>query len=79
MSEQTAAVIREVVRERLNQDAIWGGPEHDDGHTVTFWCMLMNKTLTHVHPRQIAETRELFIVIAALAVAGAESLDRRFP
>lgn len=32
-----SAIIGEIQRERVRQDKLWGGPEHDDMHTPDDW------------------------------------------
>ncbi len=67
-------IIEEVKQERVRQDEKWGGPEHDDAHNSTDWLdMIDEKAIFHSH----RHVRESLIMIAALAIAGIESIDRR--
>lgn len=80
-SDTFRAVAYDVLIERGRQDAQWGGPAHDDTHSVDDWCSHIDHQLSFIHyPLKDAtpeEERERFIKIAALAVAAVESLDRK--
>lgn len=76
-------VIRDVLDRRAAQDKQWGGAEHDDEHDILDWLSFIGKQgrkimetygLQEVHERY---ARDRFIDIAALAIAAAESLDRK--
>jgi len=74
------AFINALLAERIKQDAIWGGPEHDAGHTPDVWMMLIGERIVSFNklPRPVqtevdhATARRLLIEIAALACAGYE-------
>ncbi len=82
---ETVTVLDSVARERLHQDAKWGGPSHDDGHWPRQWTSLI-EARTHVVAEAAApehglwlaaEQRErLLLEIAALACAAIESSRR---
>lgn len=67
--------------ERLRQDELHGGPDHDDKHTPFDWQIMVRERLERAeHARGTTSPdgwRAEMVKIAALAVAGIESLDRR--
>jgi len=80
-------IFHEIEKERDRQDQQWGGPEHDDGHIFTDWFQYITDQMHkgfHDYIKKmvlLSDTsenvmRERFIKIAALAVAGIESIDR---
>ncbi len=77
-------MLAEVAAERDRQDAKWGGPEHDDGHTNGNWTIWIDLIDEHAgkayspdnSPEAYRNARRRFIEVAALAVAAVESLDR---
>lgn len=94
MNEQThepatLAVFREVVRERLRQDELWG----EQNHAPAIWLMVLGEEVGEAtrdaleawvsgsewagatHTRLLRYRTEL-IQVAAVAVAMVESLDR---
>ena len=76
--EQPASkALQDVATERQRQDAKWGGPEHDDLHSFADWHRFINERLASSAYANEARTRKLLIEIAALAVAAAESIDRK--
>lgn len=69
----------EISYERKKQDRKWGGADHDDEHGVKDWATFIDERCYELQndetpPKRI---RQLFIEIAALAVAGVQSYDRR--
>lgn len=78
---QLSQGLLDVATERQRQDAKWGGPEHDDGHHAGDWHRFVNLRLARVpvlaSNGNTAEVRQMWIQIAALAVAAAESIDRK--
>lgn len=74
----------EIRAERARQDAEWGGPEHDDLHSpLTFLAVLVKHTGKLAHEvmgmgslESAAGVRRRLVVVAALAVAFIEALDR---
>jgi hypothetical protein len=79
MNRLTQAVT-DVMLERARQDAKWGGPEHDDEHTVAQWVELIQdyagwaRVMAGMNSRDKARRR--LVQVAALALAAAESIDR---
>lgn len=67
----TLTVIDEVIVERVKQDDKWGGPSHDDLHSIEDFSDFMLARLKDRNP-----TRRQLIQVAALAVAAVEMLDR---
>jgi hypothetical protein len=67
-------IFTEVAQERERQDRQWGGPEHDDEHSVLDWAQFIAKQFCLV--REDANARQRFVKIAALAIAAVESIDR---
>lgn len=68
-------VLAEVREEREAQDVQWGGPEHDDGHTITDWQRFLHERVLRLGDAGVSD-RDLLIQVAALAVAAVESYDR---
>jgi len=73
--------LKDILMERLRQNTIWGGPDHDDNHTFSDWLGFIEsytikcrRAVRDHHPGKI---RQRFVQIAALAHAGIESLDRK--
>jgi hypothetical protein len=72
--------IVDVMRERDRQDAKWGGAEHDDGHAITHFLNFIQARVKEAHTQGATPAaRTNLIEIAALAVAAAESMDRKAP
>jgi hypothetical protein len=78
----------EIEAERARQDAQWGGPAHDDEHSLWDWFGYIKRQVTlagfgaewaHLRGKSITSSmqRERLIKIAGLAVAAIESLDRK--
>jgi hypothetical protein len=73
--------IDAILAERVKQDAIWGGPEHDQGHTLNIWAFIIGERLVRFKalPRPTmtesdrATAFRLLIEIAAVALAGYEA------
>jgi len=81
-------VLDDIARERERQDAQWGGPNHDDGHTPRDWSVFRRKfegrvlasiASEHMTVYEPADARNALVKIAALAVAQIEALDRKHP
>ncbi|HUY77057.1 MAG TPA: hypothetical protein VMV29_09825 [Ktedonobacterales bacterium] len=93
MSEMTRQAIYQAIDdERTHQDAQWGGPAHDDEHDPTDWLdyiehqgefladsweLLGNGDFPDEEPQAETNITARFIKIAALAVAGLESWQRK--
>lgn len=74
-----------VVEERARQDAKWGGPTHDDEHTMGDWALFLCEHLGHFvgmtlstksHPWDNSDLRGEALHVAAVALAIVESIDR---
>jgi hypothetical protein len=78
-------IFGEVIEERMNQIAQWGGTIHDDAQLNFAWPLYVNKQLDKllvetqgVPPEDCdPEIRARLIKVAALAFAGIEALDRK--
>jgi len=81
--DHLAAVLTGVARERVRQDARWGGPTHDDSHSVGEWGNLIVRLLDAAEGAwrddDRAEYRRVMEEIAASAVAAIQSFDRLHP
>ncbi len=62
-------VEQELSEEREYQDAKWGGPAHDDGHSKGDWCDYISE---HFGKRDKPLRRRL-IVVTSLAIAALQS------
>jgi hypothetical protein len=75
------AVLAEIVLERLEQDAQWGGPGHDDQHDVNCWIAILARHVglaaNDEAATDLARFRRQMVRVAAVAVAAVESLDRK--
>lgn len=76
-------LIADVLAERAQQDQQWGGPTHDDTHGPWEWFNFIYDQRDKFFSRTVlgkvdipTEARERLVKIAALAVAGIESIDR---
>ena len=78
------SIFEEIQKERAYQDTKWGGPPHDDEHTVRDWVFFIVGYLGKIvispetnWGRNEINVRRYFVKVAALAVAALEALDRR--
>lgn len=71
-------VFELVNEERDIQDKRWGGPDHDDKHHNNDWILFIFKQFGKVLNKTYTSHAEIWIKIAALAVAAAESDYRNF-
>jgi len=77
-SAKQGSVLVEIMTERHRQDEKWGGPEHDDGHATTHFLNFIQDRVKEAHTQGTTPAaRKNLIEIAALAVAAAESMDRK--
>ena len=73
-------VIHDLITERNRQDRKWGGPDHDDTHSVAEFVQIITDYAGWA--RQMAskgsdaKARRRLIQVAALAVAAVETIDR---
>lgn len=83
-----ANIFEEIKAERARQDKQWGGPEHDDQHMPYRWFEFIRKQIRRYTPDAkkysgfssddlVKVIRARLVRIAALAVAGIESIDRK--
>jgi hypothetical protein len=81
----TVRVLLDLLKERDAQDAEWGGPAHDDGHSAYDWFHYIDRQIQKAEiERNVAREkgepwltyRARLIKVAALAVAAIESHDR---
>lgn len=75
--------ILDIEKERIRQDARWGGPERDDTNTEKQWVSLIDLYITkavialQTDYVDSLDYREELVKVAALAVAAIESYDRK--
>lgn len=72
----TDGVLAEIQRERERQDAKWGGPDHDDQHTMYEWFDILNERMATIYDGRNDQRRAL-VEMAAISVAVIECIDRR--
>jgi hypothetical protein len=79
-------ITDDILTERTNQDAQWGGPAHDDTHSPLDWATFIANqqekiaigAITRGAPYYATpDCRQRLVKIAALAVAALESMDRK--
>ncbi len=75
-------IFRDIDRERSLQDARWGGPAHDDQHTVSDWIALLTRhaglaASDGIQAPDLERYRRQLVRVAAWAVAAMEALDRQ--
>ena len=77
-SAAQSLIVAQVLDERHRQDEKWGGADHDDEHEARDWLAFIDEH--RIRARKVINDRDAFrqrlIVIAALAIAGIESIDR---
>lgn len=73
-----SGVVEEIQFERKHQDLKWGGPSHDDHHSMQEWVQWIRTRLLGLGYTNNDDftARRLWVEIAALAVAAIESMDR---
>lgn len=85
-------IIQDIFLERARQDAQWGGPEHDDTHKPADWLTYIDQQISKAHQllrdapdatldtdQHDAALRERLVKVAALALAGLASFERKNP
>jgi hypothetical protein len=65
----------EIASERDHQDAMWGGPVHDDEHYPDDWAAIIRSHVDDAVYSPCSYRIEL-VRIAAVAVAAIQSFDR---
>jgi hypothetical protein len=72
------SALYQVIKERQRQDEKWGGPTHDDGHAIAHFLNFIQDRVKEAHGQGTTPAaRKNLIEIAALAIAAAESMDRK--
>ncbi len=74
----SSVIYSEIRNERTRQDKKWGGPDHDNNHSLSDW----NRFIDHqqheaTYEPTLDDVRYRLIKIGALAVAAVESIDRK--
>lgn len=71
-------IFRHIAKERDRQDAKWGGPQHDAGHSNLDWVAYIAKHLGRAvqWPFNATLFRMQMVRVAALAVAAIAWADR---
>lgn len=86
IEEMSPAALKDVGAERFNQDKQWGGPRHDDSHAAIEWLDYIshqidraggNSGIVGASGLPAATVRGRLVKIAALALAGIQSIDRK--
>jgi hypothetical protein len=68
--------LDDILKERDDQDAQWGGPAHDDTHSADdWWEYIRHQWIRFANNPD--EARDRFVKTAALALAAIESMDRK--
>lgn len=70
-------VFVQIKDERDQQDRRFGGPQHDDTHTPGEWIAFIRKHAGQAEVATPTDYRYQLVRIAALAIAAAQSFDRR--
>lgn len=80
-------ILQEIREERKHQDAKWGGPAHDDEHSMYVWVGFISYYLGQSLSSAIKEYgsvkhryqifRYHMVKVAAIAVAAVQSIDRK--
>lgn len=73
----TNRVLEDIMNERARQDAKWGGPEHDDEHTMAEWFSFILARAACPTGYVPKHDRKIAVEMAALAIAAIESFDRK--
>lgn len=73
--------VRDVILERDRQDQKWGGPRHDDRHSVMDFVRYIRNYAGWAEQmadgNSLLKARRRLVQVAALAVAAVEMIDRR--
>ncbi len=73
-------VIHDLIAERDRQDRKWGGPDHDDMHSVAEFVQFITDYAGWARQMaskgSYAKARRRLIQVAALAIAAVETIDR---
>jgi hypothetical protein len=69
-------IYTQIVAERERQDDRWGGPKHDDEHSINDFIAYITKHAGKAVDMKRGYQRQQMFQVAALAVAVIEKLDR---
>jgi hypothetical protein len=76
----TEIVVNDLLKRRAQQDAEWGGAQHDDTHDEEDWQRLISKQVQDAAgENHLADWRDRMVDIGALAIAAIEWADRKEP
>lgn len=70
-------VYVQIKDERDEQDRRFGGPQHDNAHAPCEWITFIRKHALQAEMATPTDYRYQLVRIAALAIAAAQSFDRR--
>lgn len=70
------SIFADINAERGYQDEKWGGPVHDDEHSVHDFVAFITKYAGNAVEASAFDQRKALIKVAALAVAAVEKIDR---
>jgi hypothetical protein len=83
MKNDPYLALSDILAERSRQDTKWGGPDHDDTHPPFEWVEIVahqvERTIDEGTERPGADAavvRARLVKIAAVALAGIQSIDR---
>lgn len=68
-------IYQRISKERYEQDKQWGGPKHDNEHSILDWVAYIDTQLKKLLHCPYEEESRL-IKVAALAVAALEVMER---
>lgn len=78
MNQQMNQQIYDDIRnERERQNREWGGPEHDDDHSISDFIAYITKHAGKAVDGTVSDQRRQMVRVAALAVAVVEKLNRQ--
>lgn len=71
-------VLGDLLTRRREQDARWGGAQHDDDHDELDWqCFIEKQVRDAERANTSADWRDRMVDIGALAIAAIEWADRK--
>jgi hypothetical protein len=83
MKNDPYLALSDILAERSRQDTKWGGPDHDDTHVPFDWLGRVDRQLRRafdegceIEADAQAVVRARLVKIAAVALAGIQSIDR---
>ena len=78
MADEQQKIVVELLERRKEQDAQWGGAEHDDTHSASDWRDYIEKQLNDAdNAIAFAAWRDRMVDVGALAMAAIEWADRK--